>query len=108
MIDISVRENINIHDKKVTVIGLGLSGVEAAKLANHLGARVFASDSGSSKLKAQGLRQCFNCGFSSCICSKGLSYSRTKDAACVNDVASSIIQKVLTGGKYHSECSLSI
>jgi len=49
MIDISIRENINIHDKQVTVIGLGLSGVETAKLANHLGARVFASDSGSSK-----------------------------------------------------------
>ena len=49
MIDISVRENINIRDKQVTVIGLGLSGIETAKLANHLGARVFASDSGSSK-----------------------------------------------------------
>ena len=49
MIDITVRENINIRDKQVTVIGLGLSGIETAKLANHLGARVFASDSGSSK-----------------------------------------------------------
>ena len=48
MIDITVRENINIRDKQVTVIGLGLSGIETAKLANHLGARVFASDSGSS------------------------------------------------------------
>ena len=49
MIDISVRENINIRDKHITVIGLGLSGIETAKLANHLGARVFASDSGFSK-----------------------------------------------------------
>ena len=49
MIDISVRENINIRDKQVTVIGLGISGIETAKLANHLGARVFASDSGFSK-----------------------------------------------------------
>ena len=49
MIDITVRKNINIRDKQVTVIGLGLSGIETAKLANHLGARVFASDSGFSK-----------------------------------------------------------
>ena len=49
MIDITVRENINIRDKQVTVIGLGISGIETAKLANHLGARVFASDSGFSK-----------------------------------------------------------
>ena len=47
MIDISSREKINIRDKKVTVIGLGLSGVAAAKLSNHLGARVFASDPSS-------------------------------------------------------------
>ena len=44
MIDISIRKNINIRDKRVSVIGLGLSGTEAAKLANHLGAIVFASD----------------------------------------------------------------
>ena len=50
MIDISVRENINIRDKRITVIGLGLSGLETAKLANHLGARVFVSDSGSTKM----------------------------------------------------------
>ena len=49
MIDITIRKNINIRDKQVTVIGLGLSGFETAKLANHLGARVFASDSGSNK-----------------------------------------------------------
>ena len=43
MIDISIRKNINIRDKRVSVIGLGLSGTEAAKLANYLGAIVFAS-----------------------------------------------------------------
>ena len=44
MIDTSIRKNINVRDKRVSVIGLGLSGAEAAKLANHLGAVVFASD----------------------------------------------------------------
>ena len=45
MIDISKKEEIDIRDKRVSVLGLGLSGTEAAKLANQLGARVFASDS---------------------------------------------------------------
>ena len=45
MISISNKEEIDLRDKRVTVLGLGLSGTEAAKLANHLGARVFASDS---------------------------------------------------------------
>ena len=49
MIDISIRKNINIRDKRVSVIGLGLSGTEAAKLANHLGAIVFASDESMDK-----------------------------------------------------------
>ena len=44
MIDIQKREHITLRDKRVTVIGLGISGVEAAKLANYHGARVFASD----------------------------------------------------------------
>ena len=47
MINISNREKIDIRDKKVTVIGLGMSGVAAALLANHLGARVFGSDPSS-------------------------------------------------------------
>ena len=47
MIDISKRESIDIRDKRVSVIGLGLSGTAAALLANHLGAIVFASDSSS-------------------------------------------------------------
>ena len=37
MIDTSNREKINIKDKKVTILGLGLSGTSAAKLANHMG-----------------------------------------------------------------------
>ena len=45
MINIDNTEKIDLRDKRVTVLGLGLSGTEAAKLANHLGARVFASDS---------------------------------------------------------------
>ena len=49
MIDISNKEEIDIRDKRVSVLGLGLSGTEAAKLANHLGAIVFASDSGAGK-----------------------------------------------------------
>ena len=37
MIDTSIRKNINIRDKRVSVIGLGLSGAETAKLAITLG-----------------------------------------------------------------------
>ena len=44
MINIENTQEIDVRDKRVTVLGLGLSGTEAAKLANHLGARVFASD----------------------------------------------------------------
>ena len=44
MINIENKNKIDIYNKKVTVIGLGLSGIGAAKLANHLGAKVFASD----------------------------------------------------------------
>ena len=47
MIDISNRKIIDVRDKKVKVIGLGLSGVAAAKLANHMGACVFGSDPSS-------------------------------------------------------------
>jgi len=49
MIDILQRNKIDIRDKRVTVIGLGVSGVAAATLANHLGAIVFASDPGANK-----------------------------------------------------------
>ena len=50
MIDIQKRKHITLRDKRVTVIGLGISGVEAAKLANYHGARVFASDLSSSEM----------------------------------------------------------
>ena len=39
----------NIKDKNITVIGLGNSGLGAARLANYLGAIVFASDSSENK-----------------------------------------------------------
>ena len=44
MININNKSKINIRDKKITVIGLGISGKAAAILANHLGAIVFVSD----------------------------------------------------------------
>ena len=47
MINVDSKEKIDLKDKRISVIGLGLSGTEAAKLANHLGARVFASDPGN-------------------------------------------------------------
>ena len=50
MIDISIKEDIVIRDKNIVVIGLGISGFEVSKLANHLGAKVFVSDSGSTKI----------------------------------------------------------
>ena len=50
MIDIQKKDKIILKDKRITVIGLGISGMEAAKLANYHGARVFASDSKSSEI----------------------------------------------------------
>jgi UDP-N-acetylmuramoylalanine--D-glutamate ligase len=38
------RANIEIRGKKIVVLGLALSGVEAAKLAARQGADVFVSD----------------------------------------------------------------
>ena len=48
---IKIRENFQkgVLDKRITVIGLGLSGKAVSILANHLGAIVYASDSGSSE-----------------------------------------------------------
>ena len=40
---------MNLKNKRITVIGLGLSGTSSAILANYLGAIVFVSDSGSDK-----------------------------------------------------------
>lgn len=42
--DISVKNNISIKDKKIIVIGLARSGVAAANLARESGANVFISD----------------------------------------------------------------
>ena len=41
---------MNLKNKKITVIGLGLSGTSSAILANYLGAIVFVSDSGTNEL----------------------------------------------------------
>ena len=49
MMLINKEKKVSVRNKKITVIGLGLSGFEVAKLANYLGARVFVSDSGSSE-----------------------------------------------------------
>lgn len=48
--DIRNKNNINISGKAISIIGLGRSGVAAAKLAQHLGAHVFITDSISSEL----------------------------------------------------------
>ena len=50
MIDIQKRKHIILKDKRITVIGLGISGLEVAKLANYHGARVFASDLSSNEM----------------------------------------------------------
>ena len=39
---------IEVRDKRITVIGAGLSGTSTAILASYLGAKVFISDSSSS------------------------------------------------------------
>ena len=44
MIDIHFKEKINLYNKFVNIIGMGVSGTQSAILANHLGARVFVSD----------------------------------------------------------------
>ena len=46
--DIHHRATIDIKGKSISVIGLGLSGSAAAKLAHYAGARVFVSDMGTS------------------------------------------------------------
>ena len=46
--DIHHRATIDIKGKSISVIGLGLSGSAAAKLAHYAGARVFVSDPGTS------------------------------------------------------------
>lgn len=55
--DISDRNNIKLHDRQVAIIGLGRSGVAAARLADHLGAQVFVSDSHDSPTVAENYRR---------------------------------------------------
>ncbi|MFH1853646.1 MAG: UDP-N-acetylmuramoyl-L-alanine--D-glutamate ligase [Candidatus Neomarinimicrobiota bacterium] len=43
--DITDRNNIDLQDRRVAIIGLSRSGFAAARLARHLGAEVFVSDS---------------------------------------------------------------
>ncbi len=49
MIELKKYNRKNILDKRITVIGLGISGKAASILANQLGAVVYASDSNSSE-----------------------------------------------------------
>ena len=49
MIELKKYNRENILNKRITVIGLGISGKAASILANHLGAIVYASDSNSSE-----------------------------------------------------------
>tara|TARA_X000000950_G_scaffold209253_1_gene251654 strand:- start:704 stop:2086 length:1383 start_codon:yes stop_codon:yes gene_type:complete len=49
MIKLKKYNRENIIDKRITVIGLGISGKAASILANQLGAIVYASDSNSSE-----------------------------------------------------------
>jgi len=66
--------NSNIKNKKITIIGCGISGIGAANLAAHLGAEVFISD--IKKISAKDIihknikfesgkhsEECFNCDF---------------------------------------------
>ena len=49
MIKLKKYNRENILNKRITVIGLGISGKLISILANHLGAIVYASDSNSSE-----------------------------------------------------------
>lgn len=44
---ISDKNNIHLENRRVTILGLGRSGFAAARLAAHLGATVFTSDTGT-------------------------------------------------------------
>ncbi|MBL7013250.1 MAG: UDP-N-acetylmuramoyl-L-alanine--D-glutamate ligase [Candidatus Marinimicrobia bacterium] len=55
--DISNKNYINIAGKNISIIGLGRSGVSAAKLAHHHGANVFISDANDSELNRHFLNE---------------------------------------------------
>lgn len=47
--DISAGKNIDVAHRSIVIIGLGRSGLEAARLAHYVGANVFVSDPGFSR-----------------------------------------------------------
>ena len=51
------RNNIDIKDRLVTVIGIGRSGLAAARLAHYLGAKVFISDNSTNKTVTANLQE---------------------------------------------------
>jgi len=53
--DISKKDKININGSKVTVLGIGRSGIGAARLAKHFGATVFISDAGTKDIFKENL-----------------------------------------------------
>ncbi len=58
------RNNINIQDARIAVIGLSRSGFAAARLAFRLGANVFASDSGAGQAASANLAKLEKIGLS--------------------------------------------
>jgi UDP-N-acetylmuramoylalanine--D-glutamate ligase len=64
LMDISQRDRIDLTGRKVTVIGLGRSGFAAARLAHHLGARVFVSDPADTEALRNRLDQLRSLGIS--------------------------------------------
>ena len=44
-----------IQDKKIGILGAGLSGLASAKLANHLGAKVFISDANKKRYATEAI-----------------------------------------------------
>ncbi len=60
--NIKDRHHINLSGKRITVLGLGRSGISAALLAHHLGGIVFASDPGSSETVQTNVRLLENKG----------------------------------------------
>jgi len=60
--DIGNKSTLNFHDKRITVIGMGLSGLGAAKLAKHFGAQVLISDPGNSDTMKLAAKECHSIG----------------------------------------------
>lgn len=60
--DINRKDTIDLHGKKVTVIGLARSGVAAAKLAKEIGANVFVSDKSNTNEVQLAIKELQNIG----------------------------------------------